>query len=103
MNWSLLMREIPCDPPGFCIRGAVQRTTKSPLVWHAWRRGRSRFPRPGHESVEVGLVEIRGDGGWALFLVGGVHDSPESFGGVGGHWEKPEVIDNDEFVAEDSG
>jgi hypothetical protein len=54
----------------------------------------------GHELVESGGVQIRGDRDAAAF-VGGIDESVESFGGVGSHGQQPDVINDDEVGAQD--
>ena len=46
----------------------------------------------GHEFVEAGGVQVGGQGDGA-FLVGGVDDAVERFGGVGGDREETDVVD----------
>jgi len=46
----------------------------------------------GHQLVESGRVKV-GAHGDASFLVGGVYQAVESFGGVGADREQPDVID----------
>ena len=46
----------------------------------------------GHELVEAGGVQVRRQGDGA-FLVGGVDDPVEGFGGVGGDREQADVVD----------
>ena len=49
----------------------------------------------GHEFVEPGGVKVarQGDG---AFLVSGVDDPVERFGGLGGDWEQADVVDHDD-------
>jgi len=49
--------------------------------------------RLGHELVERGGVQVRGDRDGA-FLVGGVDEAVEPFGGVLGYRQKADVIDD---------
>jgi len=50
--------------------------------------------RFGHQLIEPGRMQVRGQGD-APFLVGGVHDPVEGFGGVGRNREQPDVVDAD--------
>jgi hypothetical protein len=52
------------------------------------------------EHVRFGRVKV-GAHGYASFLVCGVYQAVESFGGVGADREQPDVIDHDEVGAQD--
>ena len=56
----------------------------------------------GHELVEPGGVQVRGERDRA-FLVGGVDEAVETFGGVVGDRQQPDVIDDDQLGAQDPG
>jgi hypothetical protein len=82
---------------------------RSPVVWQMWAWCRSRstvavaVPRVlGHEFVETGRVQVGRDR-HGTFLVGGVDEAVETFGGVLGHREQADVVDNDELGAEHAG
>ena len=54
----------------------------------------------GHEFVEPGRVEVRGDRHGA-FLVSGVDQPVEAFGGVGRHRQKTDIVNDNQLGAED--
>jgi hypothetical protein len=58
--------------------------------------------RLGHELVEPGRVQVRADRDRAL-LICSVDESVESLGCVGGDGQEPDVIDDDQVGAQDSG
>ena len=53
----------------------------------------------GHELVEPGGMQIRAEGDGA-FLVGGVDDSEQRLGGVGGDRQQADVIDYEQIDAD---
>jgi hypothetical protein len=55
----------------------------------------------GHDRVEAGWVQVRGDGDGAAF-VGGVDDPVEGFGGVLAGGKLADVIDHDQLAAADA-
>ena len=55
----------------------------------------------GHQLVESGRVEV-GAHGHASFLVGGIDQAVEAFGGVGADRQQPDVIDHDQVGAQDA-
>ncbi len=63
------------------------------------RCGGQRF---GHQFVERGWVQVRGDRD-GTFLVGGVDEAVEVFGGVLGDEEQPDVVDHHEVGAQHPG
>jgi len=56
----------------------------------------------GHELIEPGRVQVRGDSDGA-FLVGGVHEPVQSLGGVVGDREEANVIHDHDIGAQDAG
>ena len=54
----------------------------------------------GHELVEPGGVKVRGDRHRA-FLVGGVDQPVEAFGGVGRHRQQADIVNDNQLGAED--
>ena len=52
----------------------------------------------GHQLVESGWVQVGRDR-HGSFLIRGVDEPVEAFGGVLGHWEQPDVVDHDEVGA----
>ena len=61
-----------------------------------------RGQRFGHEFVEPGGVQVRADGD-GPFLVGGIHQAVQAFGGIVGHRKEADVVDDDEVGAQDAG
>ena len=55
-----------------------------------------------HELVERGGVEVQRHRHRAPF-VGGVDEAVEALGGVRGDGQQPDVVDDDEFGAQDAG
>jgi hypothetical protein len=56
----------------------------------------------GHDRVEAGRFDVRGDGDGPAF-VGGVDDPVERFGGVLAGGQAADVVDDDEVAAADAG
>ena len=86
------------------LRGrAWDRRTLSPLVWQTWAWWSSRSTVAvarvlGMKLVERAEVQVARDGD-AAFLVGGVNEPVEAFGGVGGDGQQTDVVDDDEIGA----
>jgi len=108
--------ELPGGGRGYCPGSVGQgrdpllvvawvRRMLSPAVsttW-AWCRNWSTVALAmvlGMSSSKPGGVQVRGERDGA-FLVGGVDDAVERFGGLGGHGQQADVVDDDHIGAED--